>query len=97
MSEETAASEAARPVPQSIRNLHAKAKASLERNPDLAVDMLLRCVLSCPFFTEARTDLRKAEIARYLQKHKGKVSPNPLGGMAAMLPKMKISGLLKKG
>lgn len=97
MSEETAAADAARPVPQSIRNLHAKAKASLERNPDLAVDMLFRCVLSCPFFTEARTDLRKAEIARYLQKHKGKISPNPLGGMAAMLPKMKISGLLKKG
>lgn len=86
-----------RTVPQSIRNLHIKAKASLERNPDMAIDMLFRCALSCPFFTEARTDLRKAEIARYLQKHKGKVSPNPLGALGTVFPKMKISGLLKKG
>ena len=97
MAEEKTAPEAARPVPQSIRNLHIKATAALERNPDLAIDMLMRCVVSCPFFTEARTDLRKAEIARYLRKHKGKIAKSPLGAVSALFPKMKISGLVKKG
>ena len=98
MADETKQQEGAnRTVPQSIRNLHLKAKAALERNPDLAIDMLSRCVLSCPFFTDARVDLRKAEIARYLKKHKGKVSPNPLGALSTVFPKMKISGLVKKG
>ena len=73
MAEENNASEAARPVPQSIRNLHIKAKAALERNPDLAIDMLMRCVVSCPSFTDARIDLRHPVTGERLEL----VSPLP--------------------
>ena len=86
-----------KPVPQNLRNLHLKALASLERNPDLAIDMLMRCVQACPWFLEARTNLRKAEIGRYLLKHNGKVSVSPLAAASAFFPKMKVNGLLKKG
>ena len=101
MAEETTqtapAEPADKPVPQNIRNLHLKAVSTLERNPDLAIDMLLRCVQSCPWFLEARTTLRKAEIGRYLLKHNGKVSVSPLAAASAFFPKMKVNGLLKKG
>ena len=90
------AEEAEKPVPQNIRNLHIKAQGSLERNPDLAIDMLLRCVNACPWFLQARTDLRKAEIGRYLLKHNGKVAVSPLAAAQAFFPKMKIAGLVKK-
>ncbi len=91
------AQEPEKPIPQNIRNLHVKALASLERNPDMAIDMLSRCVLACPWFLEARTSLRKAEIGRYLLKHNGKVTVSPLAAASAFLPKMKVAGLLKKG
>lgn len=91
------AQEPEKPIPQNIRNLHVKALASLERNPDMAIDMLSRCVQACPWFLEARTNLRKAEIGRYLLKHNGKVSVSPLAAASAFLPKMKVAGLLKKG
>ena len=90
------AEETEKPVPQNIRNLHIKAQGSLERNPDLAIDMLLRCVTACPWFLQARTDLRKAEIGRYLLKHNGKVAVSPLAAAQAFFPKMKIAGLVKK-
>lgn len=88
--------ESDKPIPQNIRNLHIKAQATLERSPDLAIDMMLRCVAACPWFLQARTDLRKAEIARYLRKHGGKVSASPFAGISASLQRMKIQGLLKK-
>ena len=91
------AQEPEKPIPQNIRNLHVKALASLERNPDMAIDMLSRCVQACPWFLEARTSLRKAEIGRYLLKHNGKVAVSPLAAASAFLPKMKVAGLLKKG
>jgi len=91
------AQEPEKPIPQNIRNLHVKALASLERNPDMAIDMLSRCVQACPWFLEARTNLRKAEIGRYLLKHNGKVAVSPLAAASAFLPKMKVAGLLKKG
>ncbi len=91
------AQEPEKPIPQNIRNLHVKALASLERNPDMAIDMLSRCVQACPWFLEARTNLRKAEIGRYLLKHNGKVAVSPLAAATAFLPKMKVAGLLKKG
>ena len=90
------AEEPEKPVPQNIRNLHIKAQGSLERNPDLAIDLLLRCVTACPWFLQARTDLRKAEIGRYLLKHNGKVAVSPLAAAQAFFPKMKIAGLVKK-
>ncbi|MBR1837286.1 MAG: tetratricopeptide repeat protein [Kiritimatiellae bacterium] len=88
--------DAEKPVPQNIRNLHIKAQSSLERNPDLAIDMMLRCVQACPWFIQARTDLRKAEIARYLRKHGGKAASSPFSAITASLQSMKIQGLLKK-
>ena len=78
------AEETEKPVPQNIRNLHIKAQGSLERNPDLAIDLLLRCVTACPWFLQARTDLRKAEIGRYLLKHNGKVAVSPLAAAQAL-------------
>ena len=90
------AEEPEKPVPQNIRNLHIKAQGSLERNPDLAIDLLLRCVTACPWFLQARTDLRKAEIGRYLLKHNGKVAVSPLASAQAFFPKMKVAGLVKK-
>ena len=90
------AEEPEKPIPQNIRNLHIKAQGSLERNPDLAIDLLLRCVTACPWFLQARTDLRKAEIGRYLLKHNGKVAVSPLAAATAFFPKMKVAGLVKK-
>ncbi len=86
-----------KPIPTPIRNLHLKAQSTLERNPDLAIEMLLRCVGQCPWFDNARRDLHRAAIARYIEKHNGKVPNNPLAGALALIPKMKISGLVKKG
>ena len=86
-----------KPVPQNMRNYQAKALSALERNPDLAITMLLQCVQTCPWFDEARQNLRKATIARYLQKHGGHAAPSPLAGASAMFAKMKVNGLAKKG
>ncbi len=91
-----AESEADKPIPQNIRNLHIKAQDSIERNPELAIEMMLRCVQACPWFLQARTDLRKAEIAAYLRKHGGKASAKPFAGLTASIQRMKIQGLLKK-
>lgn len=86
-----------KPVPQNMRNYQIKALATLERNPDLAINMLLQCVQTCPWFDEARGNLRKAAIARYLQKHGGHAASNPLAGASALFLKMKVNGLAKKG
>lgn len=86
-----------KPIPQTVRNLHLKALANLERNPDIAIDMMARCVKSCPWFLEARRNLHKTEIAQYLRKHGGKVAASPLAGALFLPKKMKITGLLKKG
>lgn len=87
----------AKPIPQNMRNFHAKALSALERSPDLAINMLLQCVQACPWFDEARGNLRKATIARYLQKHGGHAPANPLAGASAVFQKMKVNGLVKKG
>lgn len=96
-SQKTTETAAEKPIPPAIRNQHIKALGTLERNPDLAIEMLLRCVGQCPWFDNARRDLHRASIARYLEKHGGKVPSNPLAGALSLLPKMKVQGLLKKG
>lgn len=94
MSDESAA---AKPIPQNIRNLHLKAIASLERNPDLAIDMFMRCVAACPHFIEARRALHQTAVTRYLARHNGRIAKSAFGGASAVFQKMKVSGLVKKG
>ncbi|MGI5868731.1 MAG: tetratricopeptide repeat protein [Kiritimatiellia bacterium] len=94
----TTETEQAVQVPQNIRNLHGKALAALERNnPDIAIDIFLRCVEQCPGFTAARRNLRLTQIARYKAANKHNSLAHRLPSIPGMIKSMKIQGLMKAG
>ena len=85
-------------IPQSIRNLHSKALAALERNnTDIAIDIFLRCVEQCPTFTAARRNLRLTEIARFKAANKQNSLAHRLSSLTGALQTMKVKALAKAG
>ncbi len=85
-------------IPQSIRNLHGKALAALERgNTDIAIEIFFKCVEQCPAFSAARRNLRLTEIARFKAKNGQKSLAHHLFPFTSMIPKLKIKALLKTG
>ena len=85
-------------IPQSIRNLHSKALAALERNnTDIAIDIFLRCVEQCPTFTAARRNLRLTEIARFKAANKQNSLAHRLSSLTGAFQAMKVKALVKTG
>lgn len=85
-------------VPQSIRNLHSKALAALERNnTDIAIDIFLRCVEQCPSFSAARRNLRLTQIARFKAANKQNSFAHRLSSLTGALQTMKVKALEKAG
>lgn len=85
-------------IPQSVKNMHSKALAALERNnADIAIDILLRCVEQAPAFSTARRNLRLAEIGRYKARGGAKLLDGITAPLTAAFGKVKINSLLKAG
>ena len=85
-------------IPQNVMNLHNKGLAALERNnPDIAIDIFLRCVQQIPGFIAARRNLRVTAIARF--KASGGINSiaHHLAPLTGLLQKIKVKGLLKSG
>lgn len=85
-------------IPQSVRNLHSKALAALERNnTDIAIDIFLRCVEQCPAFSAARRNLRLTEIARFKASNRQNSLAHHLSSITGFPMVMKIKALEKTG
>lgn len=85
-------------IPQSVLNLHNKALAALERNkPDIAMDLLLRCVKQVPGFMAARRNLRLTSIAVFKSRGGVKSPAHYLSPITGFFPSLKVRGLLKSG
>lgn len=85
-------------IPQSIRNLHSKALAALERNnTDIAIEIFLRCVEQCPAFTAARRNLRLTTIAKFKAENKQNSLAHRLSSLTGVFQAMKVKALVKRG
>lgn len=85
-------------IPQNIMNLHNKGLAALERNnPDVAVDIFLRCVQQIPRFIAARRNLRVTAIARF--KARGGINSiaHRIAPLTGLFQKLKVKRLLSTG
>lgn len=83
-------------IPQAIRNLHGKALAALERNsPDIAIEMLFKCVEQCPDFSAARRNLRLTEIAHFKARRGHKSLGHYIFPLTSLFAKLKIKSLVK--
>lgn len=85
-------------IPQSIRNLHGKALAALERNnTEIAIEILLKCVEQCPEFSAARRNLRLTEIANFKARNGHKSIGHRLFPLTSIPQRMKVKALVKTG
>ena len=82
---------------QQAQNFFNKGVAAFERNNyDIAIDLLMQCVMLTPGFSRARKFLRAAQIAKFRKEKKSGMAAQ-LQEFSAMLMRMKIKGLLKAG
>lgn len=82
---------------QQAQNFYNKGVAAFERgNLDIAIDLLMQCVMLAPGFSRARKFLRAAQIAKFRKEKSGGMA-GQLRDFKTMLMRMKIAGLLKAG
>ncbi|MCL1856748.1 MAG: tetratricopeptide repeat protein [Kiritimatiellaeota bacterium] len=84
-------------VSAAVRNLYNKALVALEReNVDFAIQLLVKCIDSCPPFLAARRTLRLAEVAKYKRSKKGGLAQK-IATLTQVPLTVKAQTLLKTG
>ncbi|MDX9868157.1 MAG: tetratricopeptide repeat protein [Kiritimatiellia bacterium] len=91
------AGEKAEQVAQQAQNFYNKGVAAFERaNLEIAIDLLMQCVILAPGFSRARKFLRAAQIAKFRKARKSLVS-DKMRDAGAFLQRLKVTGLMKAG
>ena len=89
--------EKAEQVAQQAQNFYNKGVAAFERaNLDIAIDLLMQCLILAPGFSRARKFLRAAQIAKFRKAKKNPLS-SKIQEVAAFFQRLKVTGLMKAG